>query len=155
MVWQSSEESRVAQRGGSAEEEWAGAENPYRYTAFAVLGVDSAARGRRAITTQVRKRLQRVRFGVLTLFGRPVSEAEVHDAEQRLKDPAQRLLEELRTHRPHPARVPVDDLAARLAQLREPAPPAELPKIVVNREALLELLPPPYPRTFPPPGTDD
>ncbi|MGH3717778.1 MAG: hypothetical protein ACRDRI_02865 [Pseudonocardiaceae bacterium] len=127
--------------------------NPYRHTAFAVLGVDPAV-GRRAITAHVRKRLQRVRFGAQTLFGRPLSEAEVHDAEQRLKDPARRLFEELHTHRPHPARVPVDDLAARLAQLRAPSPPGDVPRIVLDRDTLLELVPPPYPRTFPPLPTD-
>jgi hypothetical protein len=128
--------------------------NPYRYTAFAVLGVDPTV-SRRAITAHVRKRLQRVRFGVQTLFGRPLSEAEVLDAEQRLKDPTSRLIEELRTHRPHPARVPVDDLAARLAQLRAPSPSGDVPRIVLDRDALLELVPQPYPRTFSPLPVDD
>lgn len=128
--------------------------NPYRHTAFAVLGVNPAVE-RRALAAHVRKRLQRVRRGVQTLFGRPLSEAEVHDAEQRLKDPARRIFEELRTHRPHPARVPVDDLAAQLAQLRAPSPSGGMPRIVLDRNALLELVPQPYPRTFSPLPVDD
>ncbi|MGH3795782.1 MAG: hypothetical protein ACRDSP_12935 [Pseudonocardiaceae bacterium] len=131
-----------------------GGENPYRYTAFAVLGLDPAVRGGRAIATHARKRLQRVRFGVQTLFGRSLSEAEVHDAEQCLRDPVRRLSEELRTHRPHPARVRVDDLTARLAQLRTPSPSVGPPRILLDRDALLELVPPPGPRTFPPLPTD-
>ncbi|MGH3941994.1 MAG: hypothetical protein ACRDTG_25910 [Pseudonocardiaceae bacterium] len=129
--------------------EWRKGENPYRYTAFGVLGFGPEALSRRMVAALVKKRLQRVRFGVQTLFGRPLREAEIHDAERRLQDPAQRLLEELCTHRPHPARVQTDDLAARLAQLRVPAS-GDSPPIVLDRNALLELVPPPYPRTFPP-----
>lgn len=133
--------------------EWRKGENPYRYTAFGVLGFGPQVLSRRTVAALIKKRLQRIRFGVQTLFGRPLREAEIHDAERRLQDPAQRLLEELCTHRPHPARVRTDDLAARLAQLRVSVPTTgDSPGIVLDRNALLGLVPPPYPRTFPPPA---
>lgn len=125
---------------------WRRRENPYRSTAFAVLGIDARPRRRREFVALVRRRAQRARFGTLRLFGQQLGESDVHAAAQRLRDPAGRLLEELRTHRPHPVRLDVAVAAAALDDL-EPAP---LPELRFDRAALARLVPPPRPRRFAP-----
>ena len=83
---------------------WRDGHNPYRTTPFQVLALSPEADGRGAIRNHVRKRRQRIerRADRYPLFGRTLRVAEVNAAEDRLKDPAQRLLAQLCTHWPEP-----------------------------------------------------
>jgi hypothetical protein len=89
---------------------WQDGRNPYQWTAFQVLALDSNLRGRAAIRAHVKARRQRVRNAPerFPLFGRLLSEADINEAEQRIQDPRLRLLEELRTQR-SPAKPPEPD----------------------------------------------
>src|SRR5690349_4738034 len=78
---------------------WQDGRNPYRSTAFQVLALAVTVRGRAAIRAHITARRQEVREGV-GLFGKPLTEADVDEAERRIQDPTSRLLEELCTHRP-------------------------------------------------------
>ncbi|KMS70336.1 hypothetical protein ACM01_32065 [Streptomyces viridochromogenes] len=87
---------------------WRDGHNPYRATPFQVLALSPEAGGRGAIRNHVRKRRQRIerRADRYPLFGRVLRVAEVNAAEDRIKDPAQRLLAQLCTHRPEPPARP-------------------------------------------------
>jgi hypothetical protein len=84
---------------------WRDGHNPYRATPFQVLALAPDLGGRGAIRSHVRKRRQRIerRADRYPLFGRTLRVAEVNAAEDRIKDPAQRLLAQLCTHRPEPS----------------------------------------------------
>lgn len=94
---------------------WRDGHNPYRTTPFQVLALSPEVSGRAEIRNHVRKRRQRIerRADRYPLFGRTLRVAEVNAAEDRIKDPAARLLAELCTHRPEqPAeRERADDAA--------------------------------------------
>ncbi|AKH85767.1 hypothetical protein AA958_30090 [Streptomyces sp. CNQ-509] len=95
---------------------WRDGHNPYRTTPFQVLALSPEVSGRAEIRNHVRKRRQRIerRADRYPLFGRTLRVAEVNAAEDRIKDPAARLLAELCTHRPErPAERERADDAAR------------------------------------------
>ena len=81
---------------------WRDGHNPYRATPFQVLALGPDVQGRAAIRNHVRKRRQRIerRADRHPLFGRTLRVAEVNAAEDRIKDPVQRLLAQLCTHWP-------------------------------------------------------
>ncbi|MGH3828978.1 MAG: hypothetical protein ACRDRS_00785 [Pseudonocardiaceae bacterium] len=136
-------------RGRPSPWRWRRGENPYRYTAFNVLGLDPAPRKRRSFLAQVARRVQRAQFGELSLFGRRLDESEVHGAEQRLQNATDRVFEELRTHRPHPVQLVLNDLSEQLGEL-EPTMPSRSPEIMIDRAMLARLAPPPRARHFDP-----
>lgn len=74
---------------------WHAEADPYRGSAFGVLGVEPTTVLRRAHAVA---RRSRVRFGEVRHLGRVVDEAAINAAEQRLRDPAGRVLETLRVH---------------------------------------------------------
>jgi hypothetical protein len=74
---------------------WHAEADPYRDSAFGVLGVEPTTVLRRAHAVA---RRSRVRFGEVRYLGRAVDEAAINAAEQRLRDPAGRVLETLRVH---------------------------------------------------------
>jgi hypothetical protein len=137
---------------------WQEGRNPYTATAFQVLALDVNLRGRAAIRAHINARRRRVRNAPerFPLFGRPLSEAEINEAEERILDPEGRLLAELCTHRQRSTRLEVEDLEQRLDALTNPGdrPAVNAPKVSVNRNALRALVPPPSPRTFAPLWTD-
>jgi len=69
--------------------------DPYRDSAFGVLGVRPTTVLRRAHAVA---RRSRARFGEVRHLGRVVDEAAINAAEQRLRDPVGRVLETLRVH---------------------------------------------------------
>lgn len=81
---------------------WRDGQNPYRATPFQVLALSPDVIGRGAILNHVRKRRQRIerRADRYPLFGRPLRVAEVNAAEEKIKDPTERLLAQLCTHWP-------------------------------------------------------
>ncbi|MGO4750212.1 hypothetical protein AB4212_16580 [Streptomyces sp. 2MCAF27] len=87
---------------------WRDGHNPYRATPFQVLALSPELSGRGAIRNHIRKRRQRIerRADRYPLFGRTLRVAEVNAAEDRIKDPALRLLAQLCTHRPEPPARP-------------------------------------------------
>ncbi|GAA5114665.1 hypothetical protein [Pseudonocardia adelaidensis] len=74
---------------------WHAEADPYRDSAFGVLGVEPTTVVRRAHAVA---RRSRVRFGEVRYLGRVVDEAAINAAEQRLRDPVGRVLETLRVH---------------------------------------------------------
>ena len=141
---------------------WQDGRNPYRSTAFQVLGLGVEVRGRAAIRAHVKTRRQRVHNAPerYLLFGNPLTEADINEAEQRIQDPATRLLDELCTHRPPPDsgwRNPENlaELTEIEQRLRALAPPDIPPEPTLNPTALCALIPPVRPRTFAPLWTHD
>ncbi len=136
---------------------WQEGHNPYRSTAFQVLALGVNVQGRAAIRAQIRLRRQRIKSAPerFPLFGRTLSEAEINEAEERVQDPAARLLAELCTHRPRPARIDLGDLGDRLAAIpprhHRDSPVAFAP----NWQELRRLVASPRPRVFKPLWVDD
>lgn len=97
---------------------WNGA-NPYRGTAFQVLGLSPAVTGRASIKAQVQKRRQRVRNAPerFPLFGELLDEARINEAEAAISKPEGRIYAELCTHRPRVASADVGDLAHAVAEV--------------------------------------
>jgi Hsp70 protein len=98
------EETDAGETGGTADDppldnpwRWHAEADPYRRSAFGVLGVEPTTVLRRAHAVA---RRHRVRFGEVRYLGRAVDEAAINAAEQRLRDPAGRVLETLRVHEP-------------------------------------------------------
>lgn len=119
---------------------WHAEADPYRDSAFGVLGVEPTTALRRA---HVESRRQQVRYGSVRYLGRAVDEAAINAAEQRLRDPAGRVLETLRVHEVAPPVVETADLAADLARLPDPDADGEQDSVfALDREALLALVPP-------------
>jgi hypothetical protein len=127
---------------------WHAEADPYRDSAFGVLGVEPTTVLRRGHASS---RRQQVRYGSVRYLGRAVDEAAINAAEQRLRDPAGRVLETLRVHEVAPAVVETADLAADLAQLPEPDAGGERDTaLALDRETLVALVPPVQPRSIPP-----
>lgn len=131
---------------------WLGGRNPYRRTAFQILGIGLDVQGRRDIQRQVDRRRARIRNapGRNRLFGEVLSEADVNQAEQVLRDPEARLYAELCTHQRHDVVIEAEAaraLAERLAELTVPAVEAD---VVPERSRLLALLPPVGQEALPP-----
>jgi hypothetical protein len=136
---------------------WQDGRNPYRSTAFQVLALDVNLRGRAAIRAHIKTRRQRVHNAPerFLLFGKALTEADINEAEQRVQDPAARLLDELCTHRPPagpdtPAEAHRTELSAITAELETLAPQNGVAPVTVNTAELARLIPPARPRTFDP-----
>lgn len=127
---------------------WHAEADPYRDSAFGVLGVGPSTVLRRA---HANSRRQQVRYGSVEHLRRAVDEAAINAAEQRLRDPTGRVLETLRTHEVEPATIETADLAADLAALPDPGT-ADVPDTGVepDRETLLGLVPRVRPPRVPP-----
>lgn len=127
---------------------WHAEADPYRDSAFGVLGVTPSTVLRRAHASS---RRQQVRYGSVRYLGRAVDEAAINAAEQRLRDPMGRVLETLRVHEVTPATLETADLAAELAGLPDPDTGDDPDTAVApDRETLLGLVPPNRPRHVPP-----
>ena len=127
---------------------WHADADPYRDSAFGVLGVAPSTVVRRAHASS---RRQQVRYGSVGYLGRVVDEAAINAAEQRLRDPMGRVLETLRVHEVAPVTLETADLAADLAGMPEPGAGGEPDTaVVLNRETLLPLVPPLRPPHVPP-----
>jgi hypothetical protein len=136
---------------------WQDGRNPYRTTAFQVLALGVNLRGRAAIRAHIKTRRQRVHNAPerFLLFGNTLTEADINEAEQRIQDPASRLLDELCTHRPPtgpeaPTEEHRAELSAIAAELESLAPQGGVPPVTVNTTELARLVPPARPRTFDP-----
>lgn len=116
---------------------WHAAADPYRDSAFGVLGVEATTVLRRG---HAGSRRQQVRYGSVQYLGRAIDEAAINAAEQRLRDPAGRVLETLRVHEVVPAVIETVDLAADLAAA---APQFEERDglLDLDEELLIELVP--------------
>lgn len=126
---------------------WQDGRNPYRSTPFQVLDLEPDTTGRAAINAHIRRRRQRVSRAPerYPLFGRSLSVADVNEAAEQIQAPRDRLLAELRAHRPERG----DDtsrFAARFADLEPPDVPRA--KITVRAKSLAQLAPPPVSRSF-------
>jgi hypothetical protein len=133
--------------------DWRDGRNPYRSTAFQVLGLDVHVAGRAAIRAGIAARRQQVLEGHVLLFGVPVTEADLAEAARRVQDPTARLLDELCTHRPPdgpeaPTGEHLAELAAIVAELESGAPRDRVAPVTVNTTELARLIPPARPRTF-------
>lgn len=134
--------------GGDNPWRWHAEADPYRDSAFGVLGVEPTTVLRRG---HAGSRRQQVRYGSVQHLGRPVDEAAINAAEQRLRDPAGRVLETLRVHEVVAVEIEtadlVDDLAA-LAPRYEQPEPATAGQL--SAETLRALFPRVRPRADPP-----
>lgn len=139
---------------------WHTEADPYRDSAFGVLGVEPTTVLRRG---HAGSRRQQVRYGSVQHLGRAVDEAAINAAEQRLRDPVGRVLETLRVHEVVPVEIETADLAADLAavagQYEQPEPAvvalldtytlrALFPRVRPRAEPPLPPLPPLGPEAF-------
>jgi hypothetical protein len=127
---------------------WRQGRNPYRSTPLQVLALPPRLPSSAAYRAHLRQRRTRIVNAPqkYPLFGALLTEADLNDAAERIKDPEGRLLAELCAHRPRAVRVDLGEARGLLATVQSPIP--DLP-MNLDPARLRRLVPPIEARTFP------
>jgi hypothetical protein len=129
---------------------WIRGHNPYRLNYFAILELGAHVNARQ-IREGSRNLVRKLGRAERRVDGRAISEAEVIEAESRLKDPAHRAAEALMVHpRPSGDRDRVPDLCAAVEAAATVEPSAR-PLRLTGPAALAPLVPPLHPAELPRP----